>query len=192
MKNVLVTGGAGFIGSHVVDLFISNGYQVVIADNLSTGKMENVNQEAVFYNIDICDRETLDQIFKEHKINFVVHLAAQVSVGVSMENPILDTDINVIGTVNLLECCRKFAIKKFIYSSSAAIYGEPQYLPIDEEHPRVPQSFYGLSKDIGEKYIEMYSDTYGVDYTILRYSNVYGPRQDSAGEGLLLSLQIDY
>lgn len=183
---VLVTGGAGFIGSHIVDKLIEKGYDVCIVDNLLSGNIENVNPKARFYKIDI--RDNLENIFKENKIEYCIHQAAQVSVSKSMEDPILDCSINILGTLNLLGFCAKYKVKKFIYASSAAVYGEPQYLPINENHPKKPTSFYGISKLTAEKYVEIFANMYGFEYVIFRYSNVYGPRQDPFGEGGVVSI----
>lgn len=187
---VLVTGGAGFIGSHIVDLLIENGYEVVIVDNLSTGKKEFINKKAIFYKKDITD-DDLYEIFEKEKPDYVIHQAAQIDVQKSIDNPVFDAKVNVLGTVNLLECCRKSGVKKVIYASSAAVYGNPEYLPIDEKHKVNPISYYGISKHTAEHYFEVYSQLYGLKYTILRYANVYGIRQDPKGEGGVISIFID-
>ena len=184
---ILVTGGAGFIGSHVVDIFIENNYKVIVADNLSTGRKENINTKAVFYNIDIKDYKALENIFKNNNIKYVIHLAAQVSVPHSMRDPINDANENIIASLNVFELSKKYNIKKIIVSSSAAVYGVPKYLPIDENHTVNPISYYGLSKITMEKYIELYN----IDYIICRFSNVYGPRQTPHGEAGVVSIFID-
>ena len=184
---VLITGGAGFIGSHIVDIFIENNYKVIIADNLSTGRKENINSKAVFYNIDIKDYKALENIFQNNSIKYVIHLAAQVSVPNSMRNPINDANENIIASLNVFELSKKYNIKKIIVSSSAAVYGVPKYLPIDENHTVNPISYYGLSKITMEKYIELYN----IDYIICRFSNVYGPRQTPHGEAGVVSIFID-
>lgn len=184
---ILVTGGAGFIGSHMVDIFIENNYKVIVADNLSTGRKENINSKAVFYNIDIKDYKALENIFQNNNIKYVIHLAAQVSVPNSMRNPINDANENIIASLNVLELSKKYNIKKIIVSSSAAVYGVPKYLPIDENHTVNPISYYGLSKITMEKYIELYN----IDYIICRFSNVYGPRQTPHGEAGVVSIFID-
>lgn len=184
---VLVTGGAGFIGSHIVDLLIKNGYEVCIIDNLTHGKKSNINSKAKFYKIDIRDKGILD-IFKNEKPEFIVHNAAQISVLKSIENPIDDADININGTLNILEVARKTDVKKIIYSASAAIFGEPEYLPIDEKHSLNMISNYGVSKHTVEHYLKVYKKLYDMDYIALRYSNVYGPRQDSSGEGGVVAI----
>jgi len=187
---VLVTGGAGFIGSNIADLFIENGYEVVIVDNLSTGKEEFINKKAIFYKKDITD-DDLCGIFEKEKPDYVIHQAAQIDVQKSIDNPVFDAKVNVLGTVNLLECCRKSGVKKIIYASSAAVYGNPEYLPIDEGHRINPISYYGISKHTPEHYFEVYRQLYGLKYTILRYANVYGIRQDPKGEGGVISIFID-
>lgn len=187
---VLVTGGAGFIGSHVVDLLIENGYEVVIVDNLSTGKEEFINEKAIFYKKDITD-DDLYEIFEKEKPDYVIHQAAQIDVQKSIDNPVFDAKVNVLGTVNLLECCRKSGVKKTVYASSAAVYGNPEYLPIDEGHRINPISYYGISKHTPEHYFEVYRQLYDLKYTILRYANVYGIRQDPKGEGGVISIFID-
>lgn len=184
---VLVTGGAGFIGSHIVDLLIKNDYEVCVIDNLAHGKKSNINSKAKFYKIDIRDKGILD-IFKNEKPEFIVHNAAQISVLKSIENPIDDADININGTLNILEAARKTDVKKIIYSASAAIFGEPEYLPIDEKHSLNMISNYGVSKHTVEHYLNVYKKLYDMDYIVLRYSNVYGPRQDSSGEGGVVAI----
>lgn len=185
---ILITGGAGFIGSHIVDELINNSYNVIVADNLSTGRMENINNSAIFYNIDIKDKTRLETLFINNKIKYIIHLAAQASVGYSMKYPICDANENIISSLNLIELAKKYNIKKLIVSSTAAVYGEPQYLPIDENHNANPSSYYGLSKLTMEKYIELSN----IDYIIFRFSNVYGPRQIPEGEAGVVSIFMDY
>lgn len=185
---ILVTGGAGFIGSHIVDELINNSYNVIVADNLSTGRMENINNSAIFYNIDIKDKTRLETLFVNNKIKYIIHLAAQASVGYSMKYPICDANENIISSLNLIELTKKYNIKKLIVSSTAAVYGEPQYLPIDENHNANPSSYYGLSKLTMEKYIKLSN----IDYIIFRFSNVYGPRQIPEGEAGVVSIFMDY
>ncbi len=190
MANVLVTGGAGFIGSNIVDLLIGNGYNISVIDNLYTGKKENLNKNARFYRRDIRNRN-LKEVFKKEKPEFVIHLAAQVNVRKSMSDPEFDADVNIMGTINLLECCKNFNIEKIVYASSGgAVYGEPQYLPADESHPINPISQYGASKHAVEHYLELYWKNFGIDYVSLRYSNVFGPRQDPFGEGGVVAIFI--
>ncbi|NNU77323.1 NAD-dependent epimerase/dehydratase family protein [Clostridium estertheticum] len=188
---VLITGGAGFIGSNVVDLLIKEGHIVVVVDNLSQGKRENVNSIAEFYKCDVLDLAELSVIFYTEKPDIVIHNAAQIDVQTSLKRPALDAEINIKGTINVLECCKKFGVKKIIYPSSAAVYGNPKYLPVDENHPVDPISFYGISKHTPEHYIKTYAELYNIKYTIFRYANVYGIRQDPKGEGGVVSIFID-
>lgn len=190
MSTILVTGGAGFIGSHIVGRLIENGDKVVVVDNLSTGKSEYLNKKAIFYNVDIVD-DKLSEVFEAEKPDCVIHHAAQIDVQRSIKEPRVDSRINVSGTINILESCKEYGVKKIIYASSAAVYGEPQYLGIDEDHIVAPISYYGISKHTPEHYIKVYSNLYGIKYTILRYSNAYGIRQDPRGEGGVISIFID-
>lgn len=183
---ILVTGGAGFIGSHIVDLLINEGCEVCIIDNLIHGTVENLNSKASFYKIDIRHKDVI-KIFKNEKPDILVHHAAQINIPSSIDKPMYDASVNIIGTLNLLECARKTGVKKVIYPASAAIFGEPVYLPIDEEHSIEMISSYGVSKHTVEHYLKVYKYLYNMDYVILIYSNVYGPRQDSSGEGGVVS-----
>ncbi|UOQ45412.1 NAD-dependent epimerase/dehydratase family protein [Halobacillus salinarum] len=186
---VLLTGGAGFIGSHIAEQLLEADYDVVIVDNLITGNLTNVPQGAKLYKVDI--REELDLIFLKEQPDYVIHQAAQVSVSSSMEEPLYDGDENILGTINLLQACVTYKVKKFIFASSAALYGAPSYLSIDEKHPLSPVSFYGLSKLNAEAYIQMFSKLYGLAFTILRYANVYGMRQNAKGEAGVVAIFID-
>ncbi|WP_242615322.1 NAD-dependent epimerase/dehydratase family protein [Paenibacillus solani] len=186
----MVTGGAGFIGSHIVDLLLLNQYDVVVIDNLSTGRRRNLDKKVKFYHIDIRSEE-INNIFQKEKPDYLIHHAAQIKVQTSIENPKLDADINIMGTLNLLEAAIRSGVKKIIYPASAAIYGEPCYLPIDEMHPIKMCSGYGVSKQIVESYLNVYKRIHGLDYVSLRYSNVYGPRQNSSGEGGVVSVFVD-
>lgn len=187
---ILVTGGAGFIASHIVDQLILSGHQVHILDNMSTGRSENLNPLAVFHHGDLLDNG-LAEAFTAAQPEVVIHHAAQIDVQTSLTNPLLDAKINILGTIAVLEQCRKHGVRKLIYASSAAVYGTPQYLGVDEAHPLKPLSFYGISKHTPEHYIESCSSLYELDYTILRYSNVYGSRQDPKGEGGVVSIFVD-
>lgn len=180
--NILVTGGAGFIGRYVVNELVRNGHKVVIVDNLSNGRRENIPSEISFYEIDLNDKE-LGRVFYFERPDQVIHLAAQISVRRSMEAPIIDAQANILGTMNILECCIKNGVSKIIYTSSAAVYGNPQYLGIDEKHPTNPISFYGISKLVAEEYIKRYSQLYGINYIIFRLANVYGNCNSISGEG---------
>jgi len=187
---VLVTGGTGFIGSNIVDGLIKKGHKVIVVDNLSTGKKENLNKNAKFHQLDIRDQE-LKEIFKENEITHVIHHAAQIDVQHSIKDPLFDVQNNILGTINLLEMSREYGVEKIIYASSAAVYGEPDYLPVDEEHPIKAMSPYGITKHTPEHYIKMYNELYDLKYTIFRYANAYGPRQDSKGEGGVVSIFVD-
>jgi UDP-glucose 4-epimerase len=185
---VLVTGGAGFIGSHVVDAFLDAGHEVVIVDNLSSGRRSNVNPKARFYEMDIRD-PALAGVFEAERPEVVDHHAAQIDVRKSVADPVYDADVNVRGTVHLLECARRFGVRKVIYiSTGGAVYGEPEYLPCDEQHPINPVCQYGVSKHVGEHYLYVYKQLYGLDYVVLRYPNVYGPRQDPQGEAGVVAI----
>jgi UDP-glucose 4-epimerase len=187
--NILITGGAGFIGSNVADRFISEGHDVIIVDNLITGKLKNINPKAKFHKIDIRDREGLENIFKENKIDIINHHAAQMDVRKSVDDPIYDADVNILGSLNLLQLAVKYKIKRFIFASTGgAVYGEQDYFPADEGHPQNPLSPYGISKLALEKYLYFYKMTYSLNYTILRYANVYGPRQDPHGEAGVVAI----
>jgi UDP-glucose 4-epimerase len=185
---VLVTGGAGFIASHVVDLLIENDYEVVIVDDLSTGRKSNLNPKARFYQIDIRDPKIME-VFEEERPDFVDHHAAQMDVRKSVVDPQFDADVNVRGSINLLECARRYEVKRFVYiSTGGAVYGEPEYLPCDEKHPINPICPYGASKHTVEHYLYMYKVLYGMEYVVLRYPNVYGPRQDPHGEAGVVAI----
>ena len=185
---VLVTGGAGFIGSHLVDRLSLLGFELVVVDNLTSGYRDNIESSLCFYDIDITD-ENLTSVFEQERPDIVFHLAAQISVQASMKDPYNDSKINILGSLNLFENCVKFGVKKVIYASSGgAIYGEPLYFPCDEFHPVNPLSHYGVAKYAVEKYLQVYKNTYGLEYTVLRFSNVYGPRQDPYGEAGVVAI----
>jgi len=185
---VLVTGGAGFIGSHVVDTLISAGYEVVVVDDLSTGRLSNLNPAATFYQVDIRSPQ-LAEVFEKERPDYVDHHAAQMDVRRSIADPLFDAEVNVIGSINLIECCRRYGVKRLIYiSTGGAVYGEPEYLPCDEAHPVNPICPYGASKHTVEHYLYMYQQNYGLDYIVLRYPNVYGPRQDPHGEAGVVAI----
>ncbi len=185
---ILLTGGAGFIGSHVADILISNGNQIIIIDDLSSGCKANIPDQAQHYHISITD-PSVEQIFKDVRPDVVVHHAAQISVSSSVKNPLHDMDINIRGTVQLLEAAVKHNVKKIVFASTGgAIYGEHDYFPADENHPLRPLSPYGVGKLAAEKYLYFYHQTYGLNYTVLRYSNVFGPRQDPYGEAGVVAI----
>ena len=190
MMKILVTGGAGFVGSHIVDLLIEQGHQVAIIDNLSTGKEEHLNAEAVFYRMDLLD-DRMPQILLNEKPEVVIHQAAQTQVPKSIQEPVFDANTNIIGTIRLLEACRDAGVRKVVFASTAAVYGNPKYLPIDEQHPICPLSGYGIGKYTAEQYLYIYRQLYGLEYTVLRYANVYGLRQDAKGEGGVIAIFID-
>lgn len=192
MEKVLVTGGAGFIGSHVVEKLIEKGYKVAVVDNLSTGKKDNIKGcEVEFYHCDITDALHLFQVVETFQPDYIIHLAAQVSVTESVKNITYDSMVNIQGSVNVIEAAKKYNIKRIVFSSTAAVYGNPEYLPIDINHKTEPTSPYGLAKYTVEQYLKLAYELYELDYTILRYSNVYGPRQDSKGEGGVVAIFSD-
>lgn len=184
---VLVTGGAGFIGSHIVDKLLKENCQVTVLDDLSTGLRANVDKTARFIEMDIRSDKLLD-IFSGEKFDYVLHLAAQTMVPKSLEAPDFDCQVNVAGTVNVLEACRKTGVRRLVFSSTAAVYGNVAGIPLEEQAVTRPTSFYGLSKLVVEKYLAMYQEIYGLDYVVLRYANVYGERQGEAGEGGVISI----
>ncbi len=187
---VLVTGGGGFIGSHIVDRLLDEGYEVVVVDDLSTGKEKNINIKTNFYKLNIQDSE-LESIFQKERPDYVNHHAAQMDVRRSVSNPIFDAKTNVLGTINLLQNCVKYKVKKVIYASSGgAVYGEQQTFPAPETHPIRPISPYGITKLVGEHYLYYYKAVYGLAYTVLRYANVCGPRQDPLGEAGVVAIFI--
>jgi UDP-glucose 4-epimerase len=188
MAKILVTGGAGFIGSHVVDLFVAQGYEVVIVDDLSTGRASNLNAAAKFYQVDIRSPQ-LREVFEAEKPDYVSHHAAQMDVRRSVAQPLFDADINILGSINVIETAKDFDVKRFIYiSTGGAVYGEPESLPCDESHPINPICQYGASKHTVEHYLYMYHVNYGLKYTVLRYPNVFGPRQDPHGEAGVVAI----
>ncbi|MFT9597493.1 NAD-dependent epimerase/dehydratase family protein [Mesobacillus sp.] len=188
---VLVTGGAGFIGSTIAEELLKASHEVFIVDNLSTGKREYVPSRTAFFPVDLLDSADLSVVFKLVRPDVVIHQAAQVSVPKSLVDPRTDADINITGTLSLLKFCEQYKTGKIIFASSAAVYGNPQYLGVDEKHPLQPESFYGLSKLTAEHYIRLFSTLYGIDYSILRYANVFGPKQDPRGEGGVISIFMD-
>lgn len=187
---ILVTGGAGFIGSNVVDAYIQAGHEVAVVDDLSSGNIDNVNPRAQFYEVDIADKK-LEEVFAEFKPRLVNHHAAQISVPYSVDDPKEDARVNIMGLVNMLECCRKHEVEKVIYvSSGGVVYGEPATLPADETFPLQPASPYGISKYTGELYLKFFAAQCGLDYVAFRYSNVYGPRQVPHGEAGVVAIFI--
>lgn len=187
---VLVTGGAGFIGSHVVDRLLQEGHDVVVVDNLVTGKRKNVPKAVQFYKLDI-ENPKLERIFRNERPSVVFHLAAQMNVRRSVEDPMFDAQVNVLGTLNVLEQASKHGARKVIFSSSGgAIYGEQLAFPAPETHITQPLSPYGISKLCGEHYLSYYHRLSGIQVVSLRYANVYGPRQDPEGEAGVVAIFI--
>lgn len=180
--NLLVTGGAGFIGSHLVDALGARGDPVAVVDNLTTGHRENLPAAARFYAVDVNDTAALEEVFRRERPRLVSHQAAQTDVRRSMADPVFDARVNILGLVGLLELCVKYGVEKVVFASTSAVYPEPEYVPVDERHPVRPLSAYGLAKQVGEKYLDFYRDVYGLPFTGFRYGNVYGPRQDPNGE----------
>ncbi len=183
----LVTGGAGFIGSHVAEALLEDGAEVLIIDNLSTGKKANLPQKAAFLELDICSEE-LKKVILEFKPEIIFQLAAQIDVQKSIFDPAFDAYVNIVGAIKLLEAAREAKVKKIVYSSSAAVYGEPCFLPVTEEHQILPLSAYGISKHTVEHYLTAYKKLYNINYSILRYGNVFGPRQDPLGEAGVVAI----
>ena len=185
---VLVTGGAGFIGSHLVDCLIERGDEVVVVDNLSAGSRENVNPGATFYELNIGDRG-LAEVFERERPEVVSHHAAQIDVRRSVAEPLFNAQENILGSLNVIVNSVGFGVRKLIYASSGgAVYGEPRYLPVDEDHPINPLSQYGVSKHTVEHYLYLYAHQHGLSYVILRYPNVYGPRQNPYGEAGVIAI----
>lgn len=185
--NIIVTGGAGFIGSHLVDRLLADQHEVLVIDNLSTGSRDNVNSKAQFVEMDIRSAE-LESLFKEFKPQYVFHEAAQTMVPISMADPALDCDVNLMGLINVLNACVAAKVEKIILPSSAAVYGDLTSLPLDETMTGHPASFYGLTKLTTESYLRLYEENFGLPYICFRYANVYGPRQGHGGEGGVISI----
>ena len=187
--NILVTGGAGFIGSHLVRHLLAKGEKVTALDNLSTGLAENLPPEAEFIEMDILD-ERLKKVVAAGAFDAIVHLAAQTMVDISVKDPLFDARENLLGTVHVLEAARAANVKRIVFASTAAAYGDVKEddLPVREAQPTEPMSFYGLSKLSVEKYLAMYHQLYGLEYVILRFANVYGERQGDGGEGGVISI----
>ena len=185
---ILVTGGAGFIASHVVDVYTNAGHDVVIVDDLSTGRESNINTQAKFYKMDIRDPQ-LREVIENERPQIINHHAAQIDVRRSVADPQFDAQVNILGSIKLAELAIEFDVQKVIYiSSGGAVYGEPVYLPCDENHPIQPICPYGASKYAFELYLKLFNETLGLNYTILRYGNVYGPRQDPLGEAGVVAI----
>lgn len=191
MSKILVSGGAGFIGSNLVDKLVELGHQVVVIDSLFSGKKEYLNQSAIFYQLDIFSPE-VSAIFAEEKFDYVYHLAAQIDVRKSVEDPVFDNQVNILGGLNILSNCQKYRVKKIMFASSGgAIYGFPKEIPTSETYPPYPVSPYGINKLSFEKYLNYYYRVLGQEYVALRLANVYGPRQYKGGEAGVISIFID-
>jgi len=186
---VLLSGGAGFIGSHLAEAYLKEGMEVVVVDDLSHGKKENIPQGAKFYQTDICELKALEEIFEKEQPELVNHHSAQIDVRKSVAEPVFDARVNILGSLNLLELSRKYQVKKFIFASTGgALYGEQEEFPAKEDHPIRPVSPYGVAKASVELYLYYYYQVHGLEYVSLRYSNVYGPRQDPFGEAGVVAI----
>ncbi|MBU1074826.1 NAD-dependent epimerase/dehydratase family protein [Patescibacteria group bacterium] len=191
MAKILVTGGAGFIGSHIVDDLLAKKHRVVIIDNLSSGYARNVNSKAKLYRFSI-DSNRINGIFRKEKFDYVFHLAGQIDIQKSIDNPVADATTNIVGSINIIQQSADNKVKKMVFASTGgAIYGETKGTPATELFPEVPVSPYGIGKLAVEKYLEYFKLQYGLDYTIMRYSNVYGPRQNAKGEAGVVAIFID-
>lgn len=188
-KKILVTGGAGFIASHIADKYISLGHKVIVVDNLSFGKKENVNKKAKFYKADVKNKYAMSAIFKKEKPNIVNHHAAMASIVLSTKNPVATIEDNALATHYILDLCNEYGVKKFIFSSTGGgIYSSPKKFPVNEKEAPSPISIYGLSKLMAEEYIKFHNRVNHIPYTILRYANVYGPRQNPKGEAGVVAI----
>ncbi len=186
--NIAVTGGAGFIGSHIVDHYIAEGHNVIVIDDMSSGVKANINPKAKLHKMGIGDKKVA-QLLKDEKIEILNHHAAQISVRVSVDDPKLDAQTNIVDTLNLYEAARAAAVRRIIFASSGgAIYGEQDYFPADEKHSKRPLSPYGVSKLANEKYLGYYKSVHGIENVIFRYTNVYGPRQNPHGEAGVVAI----
>ncbi|MDR2437400.1 MAG: NAD-dependent epimerase/dehydratase family protein [Endomicrobium sp.] len=186
---ILITGGAGFIGSNIADALLTKGYDVIVFDNLSSGKKENIDKKSRFYKADIYNKKEVEEIFKKEKPQIVIHHAAQVDVRKSVEDPFFDVQVNILGSINVLNASIENKVKKIIFASSGgSVYGECKASAPKEDTKTNPLSPYAIAKNSVENYINFYSVVHGLDYTILRYSNVYGPRQDSYGEAGVVAI----
>ena len=183
----LVTGGAGFIGSHIVDLLVFEGHDVAVVDNLVGGSRTNVNPNARFHQVDV-GSVRFERVLRFEQPEVVFHQAAQMSVKASVDDPMYDAQMNILALINLLEACAIAGVRKVVFASSGATYGSPVYLPIDEQHPQRPESPYGITKFAGELYLAYYAQSFGVQFTALRYGNVYGPRQSPHGEAGVVAI----
>jgi len=191
IHSVLVTGGCGFIGSHIVDRLINDGYEVVILDDLSTGSLGNLNSAAILYQGDASDSYFVNKIFKQHKFTYVIHEATKINTNALHEMPLYDIKSSVNSTIVLAENCIRYNIKNFIFASSVAVYGRPNSLPVSEDSPINPIYSYGISKYTAESYLKYFFNYYNLNYQILRYANVFGPRQPIYGEVGVIAIYTD-
>jgi UDP-glucose 4-epimerase len=190
--NILVTGGAGFIGSHIVDALIERGHSVSIYDDLSSGKQANINQKATLIQADIRDKENLERVFRENAFDAVYHLAAQIDVRKSAADPLADAETNILASLNLIHLAATHSVKRFIFSSTGgAIYGDTDLRPTNESHPEHPLSPYGIAKLAIDKYLHFYREIMGLSSVSLRYGNVYGPRQNPHGEAGVVAIFLN-
>jgi UDP-glucose 4-epimerase len=198
-QTILITGGAGFIGSHLVDRLIQEGYKAVVVDNLSSGSKKNLNPQAKFYKVDITNKKALSNVFEKEKPRNVFHLAAQINLRKSVEDPVEDAKINILGSLNLIQCflqnnplsARKEGTKFIFSSTGGVIYGDTKIIPTSEDFPACPTSPYGIAKLSFEHYLNYYQKVFGLDFVSLRYANVYGPRQNSKGEAGVVAIFCD-
>ncbi len=189
MKTILLTGGAGFIGSHIAETYLHAGYRVVVVDNLASGKRENIPPEAAFYEADITDKQAMEEIFGKERPRIVNHQAAHINLRRSVEDPLFDARCNIMGSIVLIDLSIRANVERFIFASTGgAMYGEPARLPVSEDTSPNPLSPYGVAKRSVELYLECYRQTHGLSSVILRYGNVYGPRQDTEGEAGVVAI----
>ena len=189
---VLATGGAGFIGSHVVDRLVADGHEAAVLDDVSTGFRDNLNERAHFYQVDIRDADGVEAAVREFRPEIVIHHAAQMDVRVSTRMPAVDAGINIVGSLHVIESAVRHGARKIVYASTGgAVYGEPESLPVREDHPVHPLSQYGISKHTVEHYLYLYRHNFGLDYTVLRYPNVFGPRQNPHGEAGVIAIFLN-
>jgi len=188
---IIVTGGCGFLGSHLVDRLISENYSVFVIDNLSTGLLENLNKKAKFFFSDIEDEVQLSTIFKQVKPHFIFHLAAKINISIKDESPVADVNNQLIGTLNLIKPSIKYKIKKFIYGSSVAVYGKQTFFPVSEGAIKKPDTSYGICKLCTEQYLDYYKKFHNLNYLSLRYSNIFGDRQKIIGEVGVVAIFLD-
>jgi len=188
---VLVTGGCGFIGSHIVDKLIGIFYKVVVVDDLSTGSLDNLNKDAIFYQGDVCDKYFIDKVFEQHKFDYVIHESTTINTNALHEKPLHDVNSSINSTIIIAENCIKQNVKNFIFASSVAVYGRPESMPVSENSNINPIYSYGIAKFSAEYYLKYFNAYYGLNYQILRYANVFGPRQNIFGEVGVIAIYTD-